>query len=266
MSPSARCNSPPPPMPSPVLLPVSLPSPPVRRKHILPRPATPPAISLYERSTSSPVRERARAISAGTLSTSSSPTQHARLEVRESVRQRSVPSPNRRLRHHGRSGSPPPTSRRRSASPPPPVPAIPTDVRTHYRLAVPVSAPVGKTQFFPALPSPSFLHNVETKTKQRIAHIVPTRREVGGVSYWDFTLPTHALSPPRVLPELEADDGNDSSDEDSRAGTPTPPAPVGPPRSRGCRTVGTALEPSGAVTIAQFLGMAEPRPFTAAGH
>jgi hypothetical protein len=115
-----------------------------------------------------------------------------------------------------------------------------------------------KTQFFTAPSDSPTSSSTEMKTKTRIAHIVPTRREANGVSYWDFTLATH--SPPRSLPELEADDGYDSSDDESRADTQA--ALVGActtPPSRGCRILTAGLKTAGAVTIAQFLGMAEPR-------
>lgn len=104
---------------------------------------------------------------------------------------------------------------------------------------------------------------------QRIAHIVPTRREVNGVSYWDFTLPTHMLSPPEVLPELEADDGDDSSDEDSRTRTPAPVAVVDscpPLPGRRRRAVGAAMHQASVVTVAQFWGMTETRYHTGAGR
>jgi hypothetical protein len=273
------------PTPSPLLLAVSLPSPPVRRKHILPRPASPPVLSLDASTAASATRSRKRTVSAGPLA-----GMHARGPLgdraRSETRERaphgfiippspSSPSTVKRSSLRGRSGSPPPASRRRSASPPPPVPAIPSAVRARYPVSIPVSAPPVKTQFSsmettkprlspPALPP---LPLARSPGSNRIADIMSTRREANGVTYWDFSLPTPSTPVPhQFVPELQFDSSDDSADDDSRASTPTldsaivfgsyPRAPAS-----GHRASPPARKVPRAVTVARFLGIAEPRLF-----
>jgi hypothetical protein len=94
-----------------------------------------------------------------------------------------------------------------------------------------------------------------------------TRREANGVTYWDFSLPTPSTpAPHQFVPDLQFDSSDDSADDDSRASTPTldsetvfgsyPRAPAS-----GRRTSPPARKIPRAVTVARFLGIAEPRPF-----